>query len=473
MKSSQLPAHKDSVPLDDMKLKRAQELSLQALSYARNVLLVNLRFLESALCRFRFMPGDDPENIRKYLHGVPVETLATNGEFLFFNSRYVLTTFQEHADRLIHDYLHIVMHCIFCHSFADMLRAPLWDLACDIAVEMVIEELNLKNLEDERTEQQRAVFYRLRQQLKVVSAEKIYALYRNLTDEECAIMRSAFFSDDHSLWYIPAGLGAGEGEDGIPGGASSQAELYETWQKLSRQIQLDLETFNKQKGDAAGCLMQNLKDVNRERYDYTAFLRKFAVLGETMKTNDEEFDYNFYCYGLSLYRDMPLIESLEYKEVKRIRDFVIAIDTSGSVSGELVQNFVQKTYNILKSTDSFFSKINLHILQCDTEIQEAVKITKQEEFDEYLKHMKLKGFGGTSFRPVFAYVDELIAKKEFQNLRGLIYFTDGYGDFPKRAPDYLTAMVFVEGASAVPKTIPPWVIKLVLDPEDCQEVSDV
>ena len=90
-----------------------------------------------------------------------------------------------------------------------------------------------------------------------------------------------------------------------------------------------------------------------------------------------------------MYENMPLIEPLEYKEVRRIREFVIAIDTSGSVSGELVQRFIQKTYNILQSIESFFSKINVHIIQCDADIQEDKKITCREEFDEYLKTMKI------------------------------------------------------------------------------------
>ena len=149
--------------------------------------------------------------------------------------------------------------------------------------------------------------------------------------------------------------------------------------------------------------MQNLREVNREKYDYTAFLKKFAVRGEAMRINDEEFDYVYYTYGLKLYKKMPLVEPLEYKEVKRIREFVIAIDTSGSVAGEQVQTFLQKTYNILKSTESFFSKINVHILQCDATIQEDAKITSQDEFDEYLKGMKLRGLGGTDFRPVFMW----------------------------------------------------------------------
>lgn len=61
-----------------------------------------------------------------------------------------------------------------------------------------------------------------------------------------------------------------------------------------------------------------------------------------MKLNDDEFDYIFYTYGMNLYGNIPLIEPLEYKDVKQIKEFVIAIDTSGSTSGALVQTFVKK-----------------------------------------------------------------------------------------------------------------------------------
>lgn len=164
---------------------------------------------------------------------------------------------------------------------------------------------------------------------------------------------------------------------------------------------------------------------------------------------------------------MPLVEPLEYKDVKAIKEFVIAIDTSGSTSGELVQKFVQKTYNILKSTESFFTRINLHIIQCDANIQEDKKITCQEEFDEYIENMEIHGLGGTDFRPVFEYVDKLRHDKEFSNLKGLIYFTDGYGDFPSRKPDYDTAFVFIDDEYNNPD-VPPWAIKLVLQKDELQ-----
>lgn len=245
----------------------------------------------------------------------------------------------------------------------------------------------------------------------------------------------------------------------------SRQELEDEWRDISEHVQMDLETFAKQQGIQAGGMQQMLAELNRERYNYEAFLKKFAVMGEVMKINDDEFDYIFYTYGLKLFKNMPLIEPLEYKDVKRIREFVIAIDTSGSTSGELVQKFLQKTYNILKSTESFFSKINLHIIQCDAQIQEDVKITCQEEFDEYLKRMTIKGLGGTDFRPVFQYVDQLLAVKEFIRLKGLIYFTDGFGTFPGRKPNYNTAFVFVQDAWNN-LDVPPWAIKLILEKDE-------
>jgi predicted metal-dependent peptidase len=244
-----------------------------------------------------------------------------------------------------------------------------------------------------------------------------------------------------------------------------RSAMASVWQFIAERMQVDLETFGIQRGINPGAMMQNLQAVNRERYDYTAFLKKFAVMGETMKVNDDEFDYIFYTYGLQLYEKMPLIEPLEYKEVKAIKEFVIAIDTSGSTSGDLVQKFIQKTYNILKSTESFFTKINLHIIQCDADIQEDQKITCQEDFDEYLKTMQIRGLGGTDFRPVFEYVEQLRTKKEFTNLKGLIYFTDGHGTFPAQKPDYDAAFVFVDDEYNNPD-VPPWAIKLVLQRDE-------
>ena len=450
-------------------MTQAETLAQEVLLLSRNTLLVNLRFLDAALSQFVLTPTSLP--------------FATDGQNLYYDPRHVLLCYKEEKEASVRNYLHLVMHCVFRHMYVHTLvDKPLWNLSCDIAVEEVINGLLLPCAAAKRQEHQAVELDKLRKEVEQLTAEKLYRYFQDHPPRAPEKLRQLFRGDDHTPWYLPAKIqapawGAGTGDTGAgdagtgdgEGGADSTSGLSaakeQTWKDIARRMQMDLETFSKRQSDRAGALTQNLRAVNRERYDYTAFLKRFAVRGEVMRLDLDEFDYVYYTYGLKLYRNMPLIEPLEYREVKRIREFVIAIDTSGSTSGELVQKFVQKTYNVLKSTESFFSKINLHILQCDVDIQEDVKITSQEEFDAYIKTMTIKGLGGTDFRPVFAYVDELRRGKEFQNLKGLIYFTDGYGDFPEKKPDYDAAFVFVEDEYNNPD-VPPWAIKLVLQKDE-------
>lgn len=451
--------------MNEKQQEQLDKLARDVLILSRNTLLVNLRFLDSALSQFKLVSYDG--------------SLATEGRHICYNPIDILKRYKKEKEVSVRDYLHLVMHCIFRHMFMNpSIDRPCWDLACDIAVEYSITELGLKSATAKREMLQQKVYSELKQEIKILTAEKIYRYYldKGLSPLEMAQLRGFFYADDHFLWYETAeviakvigaydSLDSSDKTNNLSLDDGSVQSLSEIWQEISEKIQTDLETFSKQKGDKAGGLMQNLNAVNREKYDYTTFLKKFAVLGEAMKINDDEFDYIFYTYGLKMYEKMPLIEPLEYKEVKRIKEFVIAIDTSGSVSGELVQTFVQKTYNILKSTESFFSKINLHIIQCDADIQEHVKITSQEEFDEYLKKMKIHGLGGTDFRPVFEFTQKLIDEKEFTNLKGLIYFTDGHGDFPAKKPDFDTAFVFIDDEYNNPD-VPAWAIKLVLQKDE-------
>ena len=449
--------------MEDNREKRTK-LAKDVLRLSRNQILVNLRFMDAALSRL-----EETE-----IEGIP---LATDGKYLVYDARHVLRCHKEDRARPVRDYLHAVMHCVFRHNFVHTLtdRAS-WDLACDIAVEHSITQLGLRAAQSAREQRQAQAIQKLQKDVGMLTAEKVYRylLDKNLHPIRLTELQELFSADDHRLWYMgedekaALGLGAGgsgDGESENEGGSVTVYGSEEDWKDVAERMQMDMETFSKNQGKDPGAMLQNLREVNRERYDYAAFLKKFAVRGEAMKVNDDEFDYIFYTYGLQLYRNMPLIEPLEYKEVKRIREFVIAIDTSGSVAGETVQRFVQKTYNILKSTESFFTKINLHIIQCDAAIQEDAKITSQEDFDEYLKTMRIRGLGGTDFRPVFTYVDKLIESKTFLNLKGLIYFTDGFGTFPEKPHSYDAAFVFLQEEINNP-VIPPWAIKLILKKEE-------
>ena len=244
-----------------------------------------------------------------------------------------------------------------------------------------------------------------------------------------------------------------------------QQQLEEKWTEIGEKTETNLETFSKDMGAEAGELLQYLKVENRERYDYRQFLQKFVTLKEDIRVDEDAFDFIFYTYGLQMYGNLPLIEALEYKEVKKVEELVIAIDTSESCEGETVKRFLEETYAILSSSESFFHKMNVHIIQCDASVQMDKRITSKEELAQFMEDFALRGSGGTDFRPVFQYVDKLIAERAFQNLKGLIYFTDGYGTFPKRRPPYDAAFVFYH-EDYTDVGVPPWAMKLILGKED-------
>ena len=434
------------------KKKKTEALAERVWAFSKNTLLTELRFLDIPLSR---------------LTPVPVGwNLAADGVFLYYDAKTLLTAFRQEEERVIRDHLHVVMHCIFRHGFADAsVQRELWDLACDIAAESMIFSLGLSSARAEREKAQLPVIRKLKKTLGRLTAEKVYRYYRDrrLSAEEAAELRKLFYADDHTVWYLSEE--EKEKQTGILQKRGAKTALKADWKEVSQRMQTDLETFSRAYGTKAGELMQELEAVNREKCDYAAFLRKFAVKGEAVQVNQEEFDYIFYSYGMKLFRDTPLVEPLEYQEVRKIREFVIAVDTSGSVSGELVQKFIQKTYDILMQEESYFKKINVHIIQCDAKVQEDVKITSRRELSEYLAFMKLRGFGGTDFRPVFSYVEELSKKGEWKNLSGLLYFTDGFGTYPKKKPPYRTAFVFLREDYEV-LDVPPWAIRVVLDAED-------
>lgn len=235
------------------------------------------------------------------------------------------------------------------------------------------------------------------------------------------------------------------------------------WEDIAKQIEMNLETFSKEWGEEAGSLMANLAIANRKTYGYTEFLRKFMIVTEEMQMNMDEFDYVYYTYGMELYGNMPLVEPLEYKETDRVRDFAIVIDTSESVSGELVRKFITHTFDILKSSQDYATEVNIHLIQCDAKVQSDLKITNLRDIDQVMENFVIRGFGGTDFRPAFDYVEVLRKRGELRDMKGLIYFTDGLGQFPEKTPEFDAAFVFMDEEGRDIPPVPPWAMKIVID----------
>ena len=451
---------------------RLDRIARRIIVLSRSTIVVNMRYLDSAVFKLMPVPG--------------ALSLATDGRFLFYDPEFLLHEYQQEKSVIARDLLHVVLHCIFQHAFIhEAVKQEYWDLAVDIAVENLINDQDLDCFRCEREISQKKVLQSLNIPFQTLTAERIYRwlLESGKEAEEVETLRKFFKADEHDLWYFhdpsdtPGPVNNPQQQEkpehdpteDLPpqdnDGGDDKSQKEQEWEDISKRVQVDMETSSRKAGSESSSMLMELKELHRERYDYATFLRKFSVLGEEIMINDDEFDTVFYTYGLELYGDMPLIEPLEYKEVNRIRDFVIVIDTSASTSGDLIQKFMQKTYNILKASENFFSQVNLYLIQADMEVQEVTYIDDLSKLEQYIAHLNLKGKGGTDFRPAFEYVNTLLEQEKFRKLKGLIYFTDGYGTFPQRKPPYDTAFVFMRDESYEPE-VPPWAIKLVLEEED-------
>ncbi len=426
------------------RLLEKTEVCNEILQDAKNELYLNMRFLDVALNSLTLQPTFE------------ISTYATDGTLFYYQIPHLIEQYKVGNVMVNRAYLHSIFHCLFGHVWKEAGEdKSLWNLACDIAMESVVDSLKVRCLRLPPKPYRRAVYDGLLKKIRVLTAEGIYRLMiqADLDPRMVARLIQEFYVDDHSFWE-------NEKEKKSRGMPNENR-----WEDIREKMETEMQTFAKEAAEDSKGLLEQLSVENREKYDYKSFLRKFCVLKEEMLVDMDSFDYIFYNYGMELYGNMPLIEPQETKEVNRIEDFVIAVDTSMSCKKELIQKFLEETYSVLSESESFYRKFRVHIIQCDEKVQSDVVITNAKELEEYMAHFEIKGFGGTDFRPVFTYVNRLLAEKKFHKLKGLIYFTDGYGRYPLKKPLYDTAFVFLK-EDYLDVDVPPWAIKLILGEED-------
>lgn len=428
---------------------RLKAVGRHILFNARNELYIHMRFLDVALSALGFAMDSR------------IESIGTDGNTIFYNARFLGGYFKENRKRINRLYLHQVLHCLFGHVF----RKPqgeeqYWDLACDIAMESIIDEMQIRCVKTPVSWLRESTYKELRQELKVLTAEGICHYYQQHPPQAKKMEKllREFRMDDHSYWCRNPQK-------------PQEEQTRDKWKDISEKMEMDLDAFSKEASEADGGLKEQLRISHRETMDYRTFLQKFAVLKEEVQVDPDQFDYVFYSFGLSMYGNMPLIEPQETKEVRRVEEFAVVIDTSMSCSGDLVRSFLEETYSILKEEENFFRKMNLHIIQCDEKVQSDVKIESMEELTEYMEHFEVIGSGGTDFRPAFAYVEMLCRKKEFTNLKGLLYFTDGFGTYPRRMPPFETAFIFMDEEDRE-TDVPPWAMKLMIPKRELERMGE-
>lgn len=427
-------------------LREKIDICNEILKDSQNELYLSLRFFDVALHSLAPEPS------------MSLGTTATDGLVYRYNPEFLVTQYKASSVLVNRCYLHSILHCLFGHIWHHREEEELlyWNLACDIAAEYILDGFPLRCLRNPPKPYRRAVYEGLLKQIPVIHGEAVFHLLQKAEPDIRVVARlvQEFTVDGHALWQ--------KGNSG-----PTPLEQQEQWKDIREKMETEMEIFSKEAAEGSKGLKEQLAVENRERYDYREFLRKFCVLKEELQVDLDSFDYIFYNYGMELYGNMPLIEHQETREVQRVEDFVIVIDTSMSCKASLVRKFLEETYSILSQSESFARRFCIHIIQCDEKVQSDVVIEDRKQLAAYMGQFQVQGMGGTDFRPAFAYVDRLLAEKRFQKLRGLIYFTDGYGTYPLRKPVYDTAFVFFrEDYQDV--DVPPWAIKLILGGEELQ-----
>ena len=267
----------------------------------------------------------------------------------------------------------------------------------------------------------------------------LYEYLEKMDVEQVTALADAFRVDDHRKWYEKQ---------------YSAAQWKKQLTRLSRQ-----GSGGGQGGKTGG--ISGGRSEGEESYAAAA-----ASEYEERQLDLSSFDLMLYTYSRQHYAHAVFLEPIETSEVKRLQELVIAIDTSGSCSGEIVQQFLREPFFILEKKEHFFRRMRVHILQCDSMIQDYRLIESEEDWKDYQKHLKITGFGNTDFRPVFDWIEQKKQEGVVRDIKGLLYFTDGDGIYPRSAPKYETAFVYLNDRRNNGKA-PEWVrtLNLHLDRE--------
>ena len=100
----------------------------------------------------------------------------------------------------------------------------------------------------------------------------------------------------------------------------------------------------------------------------------------------------------------------------------VAIDTSGSIDDQLLGAFMEEFKTIMQN----FPSVKIELIIADAKVHAHHTFQGGERMD-----FKLKGGGGTDYRPTFDYVEANLPMTTM-----LLYFTDGEGSYPRIPPNY-------------------------------------
>jgi len=172
----------------------------------------------------------------------------------------------------------------------------------------------------------------------------------------------------------------------------------------------DAASFAKSQGKMPAGMARLFKDLLEPKMNWKEMLQKYimAVLPQDWtytRPSKRAQSSGFY---------MPSI-------VKETVDIVVGVDSSGSISDLEYAQFLTEIVAMTRAV----TNLRATVIVCDAAIGDIAEI--DSNFDPEMD-IKGRGYGGTSCIPIFKWIHE----EKDENIKLLVYLTDGYIDEPNR-----------------------------------------
>ncbi|WP_127477576.1 DUF2201 family putative metallopeptidase [Sulfurivermis fontis] len=399
------------------------------LSAARTKLILDKPFLGALVLRLPLVAADPRW----------CKTTATDARTFYYNADYMdALTLDQTQFALAHEALHCALSHFARRQHRDRHR---WDVACDLAINPLLIDEGLTPVQD-------ALFL---EEYKGMTAEEIYPCL----DEADSLQPhdDHVYDQDSGDQGGKAGSGGDKGEggggqatpedkddkggsgkpqpqqQGGQGGAPKPEPLsHEERERLAvqwRQRMAGAAQQALQAGKLGGALARLIDHLLQPQLPWRMLLARYM----TATARD---DYN---YARPSRREGDAIfPSLRSSEI----DIVVALDTSGSVSDQEMGEFLAEIDAIKGQVRA---RITLHA--CDAQLADDGPWSF-EPWEEFKLPRAFKGGGGTSFLPVFDWLE-----REGRRPDLLVYFTDADGAFPAQEPGF-PVIWLVKGKGKVP-----------------------